>query len=370
MVQSGSNIKVGGVGLVPANNMDVLRRFGRGDAGRLQRHLEAIAAFLEQQSPHTKRAYAFALKQFFTLHNWVCPEDVNVAHVAAWKKLMKADGKSDATVQARLAALTSYYNFLMLPHGATTEPLVRANPALAITRDDVRVTPFGRSHVMEWDKFKRILDALTGDDVKTARDRAVLIFFAYTGRRRSEVANLRIKDLHMEGKERWYTAMVKGHKEQKFDLPGVVYDALVVYWKAAGRWGKLRPEHGVFSEIKPNIKRRMLGIGKHDVLNDETLRRIFIDAAKRAGIENDLEVHPHAIRHMVARDMLRANIPLQDIQDAMGHASPATTQVYTKQIGSQRSAHEDALLSVRGEPSRGGESPRTSPLPEPPKPAG
>jgi len=364
MVQSGSNIKVGGVGLVPANNMDVLRRFGRGDAGRLQRHLEAIAAFLEQQSPHTKRAYAFALKQFFTLHNWVCPEDVNVAHVAAWKKLMKADGKSDATVQARLAALTSYYNFLMLPHGATTEPLVRANPALAITRDDVRVTPFGRSHVMEWDKFKRILDALTGDDVKTARDRAVLIFFAYTGRRRSEVANLRIKDLHMEGKERWYTAMVKGHKEQKFDLPGVVYDALVVYWKAAGRWGKLRPEHGVFSEIKPNIKRRMLGIGKHDVLNDETLRRIFIDAAKRAGIENDLEVHPHAIRHMVARDMLRANIPLQDIQDAMGHASPATTQVYTKQIGSQRSAHEDALLSVRGE------LPRASPPPEPPKPVG
>lgn len=360
----GENIKVGGVGLVPANSMDALRRFGRGDAARLQRHLEALAAFLEQQSPHTKRAYAFALKQFFTLHGWVCPEDVNVAHVAAWKKLMKADGKSDATVQARLAALTSYYNFLMLPHGATTEPLVRANPALAITRDDVRVTPFGRSHVMEWDKFKRILDALTGDDVKTARDRAVLIFFAYTGRRRSEVANLRIKDLHMEGKARWYTAMVKGHKEQKFDLPDIVYDALVVYWKAAGRWGKLRPEHGVFSEIKPNIKRRMLGIGKHDVLNDETLRRIFIDAAKRAGINNDLEVHPHAIRHMVARDMLRANIPLQDIQDAMGHASPATTQVYTKQIGSQRSAHEDALLSVRGQ------SPRTAPLPQPPEPEG
>jgi integrase len=262
------------------------------------------------------------------------------------------DGKSDATVQARLAALTSYYNFLMLPHGATTEPLVRANPALAITRDDVRVTPFGRSHVMEWDKFKRILDGLTGEDVKTMRDRAVLIFFAYTGRRRSEVANLRIKDLHMDGKERWYTAMVKGHKEQKFDLPDVVYEALVAYWKAAGRWGKLRPEHGVFSEIKPNIKRRMLGIGKHDVLNDETLRRIFIDAAKRAGIENDQQVHPHAIRHMVARDMLRANVPLQDIQDAMGHASPATTQVYTKQIGSQRSAHEDALRKVRGEEPR------------------
>lgn len=358
----GENIKVGGVGLVPASNMDALRRFGRGDATRLKMHLEALAAFLEQQSPHTKRAYAFALKQFFTLHSWVCPEDVNVAHVAAWKKLMKSENKSDATVQARLAALTSYYNFLMLPHGATTEPLVRANPALAITRDDVRVTPFGRSHVMEWDKFKKILDGLTGDDVKTMRDRAILIFFAYTGRRRSEVANLRIGDLHMEGKERWYKAMVKGHKEQKFELPNIVYEALVAYWKSADRWGKLRPEHGVFSEIKPNIKRRMLGIGKHDVLNDETLRRILIDAAKRAGITDDQEVHPHAIRHMVARDMLRANIPLQDIQDAMGHASPATTQIYTKQIGAQRHAFEDALLSVRGE------LPKASPPPAPPAP--
>jgi integrase len=51
---------------------------------------------------------------------------------------------------------------------------------------------------------------------------------------------------------------------------------------------------------------------------------------------------------MVARDMLRAKVPLQDIQDALGHASPATTQIYTKQIGGQRSAHEDALISVRG----------------------
>jgi integrase len=51
---------------------------------------------------------------------------------------------------------------------------------------------------------------------------------------------------------------------------------------------------------------------------------------------------------MVARDMLRAKIPLQDIQDALGHASPATTQIYTKQIGGQRNAHESALLTVRG----------------------
>lgn len=346
------HIKVGGVGLVPATNIDALRRFGRNDPARLKMHLESLAAFLEQQSNHTKRAYAFALKQFFTLHDWVCPEDVNVAHVAAWKKRMKTEEKSDATIQARLAALTSYFNFLMLPHGATTEPLVRANPAMAITRDDVRVTPFGRSHILDWDKFKKILDALTGDDARTARDRAILIFFAYTGRRRSEVASLRIGDLHMEGSERWYKAMVKGHKEQKFELPAIVYDALVTYWKASGRWGKLRPEHGVFSEAKPNIKRRMLGIGKHDPLNDETLRRILVEAAKRAGINNDPDVHPHAIRHMVARDMLRAKVPLQDIQDALGHASPATTQIYTKQIGGQRSAHEDALISVRGQPTK------------------
>ena len=237
------HIKVGGVGLIPATNLDALRRFGRNDPARLKMHLESLAAFLEQQSNHTKRAYAFALKQFFTLHDWVCPEDVNVAHVAAWKKRMKTEGKSDATIQARLAALTSYFNFLMLPHGATTEPLVRANPAMAITRDDVRVTPFGRSHILDWDKFKRILDALTGDDARTARDRAILIFFAYTGRRRSEVANLRIGDLHMEGSERWYKAMVKGHREQKFQLPVIVYDARadrIAPWQ-----GSFLPQMGV-----------------------------------------------------------------------------------------------------------------------------
>lgn len=338
--------------IVPAKDFDALRSFGKNDAKKLRDHLGALAAFLGSQGENTRRAYAFSIRSFFQMHGWICPEDVTVAHVVAWKKSMQDAGKSDATVQARLAALTSYFAFLMLPQGATSEPLVKANPALAVNRDDVRVTPFGRSHVMDWQKFETILKALDTESPQDRRDRAILIFFAYTGRRRSEVAGLRIQDLKLDSKPMTYTVMVKGHKQQTFELPKTAYEALVDYWKASGRWGKLKPDHGVFCESKPNIKRRMLGIGKYDPLDDETLRRVFIEAAKRAGFENDPQVHPHAIRHMVARDMMRAGVPMDQIQEALGHSSLNTTQIYTKRLGTQRPSHEDALIAVRSGSSK------------------
>lgn len=63
-------------------------------------------------------------------------------------------------------------------------------------------------------------------------------------------------------------------------------------------------------------------------------RHLLPRLARKAGIER--RVHPHALRHCFAVDLVRSGAPLYAVRDALGHASVATTQVYLSRVG----AHE------------------------------
>ncbi|MDP8910375.1 MAG: site-specific integrase, partial [Chloroflexota bacterium] len=52
--------------------------------------------------------------------------------------------------------------------------------------------------------------------------------------------------------------------------------------------------------------------------------------AKRAGIGSANKISPHSLRHSFATELLAAGVPLQDVQDAMGHADPRTTRAYDR----------------------------------------
>jgi integrase len=52
--------------------------------------------------------------------------------------------------------------------------------------------------------------------------------------------------------------------------------------------------------------------------------------AKRAGIASAARISPHSLRHSFATELLGSGVPLQDVQDAMGHADPRTTRAYDR----------------------------------------
>ena len=52
--------------------------------------------------------------------------------------------------------------------------------------------------------------------------------------------------------------------------------------------------------------------------------------AKRAAIPSAHKISPHSLRHSFATELLAAGVPLQDVQDAMGHADPRTTRAYDR----------------------------------------
>lgn len=331
--------------LVPHNDL-AIARFGKGDERKLKCYLVMLASFLGGFGENTRRSYRTALQQFFGLFEWICPEDVTPAHGAAFKKwLLEHREVSEATAYGRLSAVSSFFDHLC-KHGpdAVTPPLLASNPMRAVARNDIQPTPYAEARAMEWQVFRQILDSLPKDEMGM-RDRAILLFFAFTGRRASEVANLRVKNLNISSRPRTYTCKLKGGRVKTFELPDICYEAIKSYWIISDRLDGLHAESAVFASMRTNLNQEL----DFDApMSTRNVRRLVRRRAVQAGIDIDEErVNLHSMRHMAAQDLDKAGVRLQDIQDFLGHASPNTTQVYLDRLGKTAPAHTEALLRVR-----------------------
>ncbi len=325
-------------------NSAALMRFGNGDAHRAKSYLLAFYGFLAAKPKNTARAYRFALKEFFDLWEWRSPETITVAEAAYYKKWLMSQKKGDATICQRLAACKSFFDFLMKPTGASTKQLVTSNPFQLVTRKDVTPTPYGRSRPTDGKHLQLMLRAMPTDALGK-RDNAVLVFLAFTGRRRAEVANLRMRDLDLrDPKNRTYRSKVKGGEIQHFALPDVAYEAMREHWISSNRLHDLSPESAVFGAVHVGGSYREYD--PHRCLHVNTIAQIVKNAAERAGIDPG-EVHVHGIRHLFARDLDEAGLRIQDIQRDLGHKGMNTTAVYVGKLKGPAPSAEEHLNRVR-----------------------
>lgn len=323
-----------------------LARFGKGDERKLKAYMLMMAAFLEARPEGTRQAYATGLNQFFGLFEWICPEDVTIAHAAAFKKwLIERKKVSDSTAYARMSACSSFFKFLCYPPSGSEKPLLTSNPFSFVNRSDIKPTPYANAKALEWKKLNAILDGLP-NNVVGLRDRAILLFFAFTGRRRAEVARLRVGDLQLAAKPATYSVKLKGGAHKTFELPEICLTAIRAYWTAADRLTHLKPSSAVFTCTPDSHLTKHLD--PEQPMWPRTMNYILQRAAIRAGVDMD-GVKVHAIRHLAARSLDEAGVRLQDIQEFLKHANPVTTQIYTRRLGKPASAHTAELMKVRAE---------------------
>src|SRR5664280_1484705 len=181
---------------------------------------EAIYAFLVEKrsrsgSTRTVESYARMLWPFFRV---TTPDQVRSADVLAYAHGIGASGRvpSSTTVGARIACLSSYYRFLIRMNLATT------NPSDALERPkSVQSVARGLSA----DEVRRLL-AVVPDTVAGRRDRALLLTFVLTGRRRAEVIGLTAGDISLEGETAFYRYRGKGGKRGRRELPRPAYEAI------------------------------------------------------------------------------------------------------------------------------------------------
>jgi integrase/recombinase XerD len=211
-----------------------------------------------------------------------------------------------SSVARSLAAVRGFHRFLV------RERLAGSDPSHDLGTPKV---PSSLPKALEIEQVEALLGAVAGDDPRALRDRALLETLYAAGLRVSEATALDLDDVDLD--DGAVRAFGKGAKERLVPLGRSARKALEAYL-VRGRpvLASLRSGPALFLNAQGTRLTRQ-GCWK-------ILRR----HAKRAGLES--HVSPHVLRHSFATHLLAGGADIRSVQELLGHASLATTQVYTK----------------------------------------
>jgi integrase/recombinase XerC len=291
-----------------------------------ERHIRAERSL----SPHTVRAYVGdvrSLLEHASRHGVAAPDGLGLTHLRGWLAAQHTSGAARTTLARRGAAARTFTAFAHRRGWLATDP----GPRLG-TLKTRRALP----HVLRQDEMRAVLTGLdaAGQQARAAaaqasaqaapatppqaavalRDAAVLELLYATGIRVSELCGLDTG--HLDHARRTVRVRGKGDKERTVPV-GVPALRAVTRWLDAGR-----PELAT-TESGPAL---FLGVrGRR--LDPRTARRIVHERLRDAGATR--ETGPHGLRHSAATHLLEGGADLRSVQEILGHASPATTQIYT-----------------------------------------
>jgi integrase/recombinase XerD len=271
-------------------------------------------AYLEIErglSRNTLEAYRSDLLQYGA---WLTEHDLDAlaaghaelsSYVAALVSGRNGRPAASTTVQRKVACLRSFYRHLRREELLDTDPTTE----LRAPRRSQRLP-----HVLSRDEVRHLLEQPRGDEPAGLRDRAMLELMYACGLRASEVIDLELRDLDLE--DGVMTARGKGSKERIVPV-GSKACAAVAAWLEHGR-PKLV---GVGEEDRLFVNHRGGGLSR------QGLYKIVQRHAKTAGFDDRMS--PHTLRHTFASHLLAGGCDLRSVQEMLGHADIATTQIYT-----------------------------------------
>lgn len=210
-----------------------------------------------------------------------------------------------ATLGRKVACLRSFYRHLR------REGVIAHDPSADLhgPRKTQRLP-----RVLTRQEVARLLREPSGTEPLALRDRALLELMYACGLRVSEVIGLELRDVDLE--EGMLCARGKGSKERLVPVGRQAIAALQAYL-ARGRPALL----GTRSEAKLFVNRRGGGLTR------QGLYKIVQGHARGAGLQERMS--PHTLRHSFATHLLAGGCDLRSLQEMLGHADLATTQVYT-----------------------------------------
>ncbi|WP_127475071.1 tyrosine recombinase XerC [Sulfurivermis fontis] len=271
--------------------------------------LERYAQHLRHErrlSPHTLDNYLRDLRHLSEfcdrqgIADWGALQAPQIRAYVAWRHRSGIGGSS---LQRELSAIRSFFNYLL------REGITGHNPALDIPAPK---SPRTLPQTLDVDQTARLLE-IPGDDDDAVRDRAIMELMYSSGLRLAELVGLDCNDVDMSDA----TVRVTGKGAKTRVLP-VGRKALA----ALQDWLQRRHlQKGAAGTTALFLGRGGKRIAARTV--QERLRR----HALAQGLA--VPVHPHMLRHSFASHVLESSGDLRAVQELLGHANIATTQIYT-----------------------------------------
>jgi integrase/recombinase XerC len=263
----------------------------------------------KKYSSHTVAAYTKDIERFF---DFVSKEydlnsllTVNYSMVRSWIVYLVDTGISNSSINRKISSLKTYYKFLLKTKQISQTPLAK-HRALKVAKK-VQI-PFSQTEVE--DVFELFDHA---NDFETLRDKLMVELFYSTGIRRAELIGLKLSDVSEVQKT--IKVLGKRNKERIIPLlPSVL--ATIAKYK-------------IFREALPNLvaSNSLLVTSKGNVIYETLVYRVITRYFSEISLK--VKKSPHILRHSFATHLLSQGAELNAVKELLGHASLASTQVYT-----------------------------------------
>jgi integrase/recombinase XerD len=262
-------------------------------------------------SRNTLEAYRTDLLQF---GRWLAEHDLRADTVTGREvsdfvtALAQGNGRppaSPATIHRKTACLRSFYRHLRREGVRDSDPTA----TISAPRRGRKLP-----RVLSRDEVNKLLSAPRGTEPAALRDRALLELMYACGLRASEAIGLELADIDLE--EDVLRARGKGAKERVVPIGRAAVDALRIYL-----------ERGRPSLVRGSAEPHLFVNFRGGPLTRQGLYKIVRRHAAVVGLADRMS--PHTLRHTFATHLLAGGCDLRSVQEMLGHADVATTQLYT-----------------------------------------
>ncbi len=281
----------------------------------LRDSLESMVA--GQLSPLTRKAYRYDAELFV---KWLAGQ--NLALTALTRSDMEHYRVWLSEKYAKNTAARKLVVARKLLEEAVDRGILSHNPALKLRGFSAdQETPH---NALSREQARQLLDAIDSSTRQGQRDYAIILLLLRTGLRRSECAALKLGDLQQEqGHRIAILRHAKGDKRRKIKIPVEVWRAIEQYLAAISQnLGVSQAAKPLFVQFRKGDHPQSAGI------SDQLIERLVEKLCRKARL--DLKLSPHGLRATFVTLALEGGAKLEQVQYAVGHTDPRTTERYQK----------------------------------------
>ncbi|MBI2385492.1 MAG: site-specific tyrosine recombinase XerD [Elusimicrobia bacterium] len=256
-------------------------------------------------SPRTVSAYRSDIGAFYAwaAEKKLVPAKAGRSDLDDFLWAQREKGLKPTSLFRKVESLKSYFGFEMLEGGLAESPA----ETLRTPRVPARLPKY-----LTKEEAARLLTAPNTEEYEDVRDRAMLELLYASGLRATELVSLKLESANLQ--DGWVRVLGKGNKERMVPVHARALAAIKVYIAERER------------RFKNPAAELFLGRTGKKLSRIQFWRRLS-ELGKRAGIKQHL--HPHLLRHTFATHLLQGGADLRSVQEMLGHADLATTQIYT-----------------------------------------
>lgn len=281
-------------------------------------------------SNETKRSYKTSIEDFFKVSiydiTFEMIKSVTIVDVQGFIDELNYRTLKSSTIKAKLSACSSFYEYLLsfrsnevdiklLNFNPFKNGVIKQEKAKKITKNDSHTT-----EILTDDELQRLYSVINLETLKGVRDYAIIKLMVNGALRRSELVNLKIKDIYEREFEYWiHIEQGKGNKNRENFINADVVKVVERYLITTGRSIKDKSNDFIFKGLSVN------GLNSNKLTTD-AVKQLIERYCTKAGIKK--RISPHSFRHKAVTTLLESNVKPELVMEFCGHASINTTMRY------------------------------------------